>query len=101
MIFPVSREIGLWETIEGMNAVAKKSHALTLGESLAFFSGPDGGIGEEESVGRGFIQEFVREEVFGLTIASGVEAVVEKVELGIDAVEVIGEEEFHRSSIPA
>jgi hypothetical protein len=101
MIFPVAREVGMRETVEGMYAFSKKAHALTLGESLAFFSGPDGGIGEEESVVRGFIQEFVREEVFGLTIASGVEAVVEKVELGIDAVEVIGEEEFHWTSIPA
>jgi hypothetical protein len=50
---------------------------------------------------RRLVQDFMGKKIARLSIASGVEAIVEEVEIRVDAVETVGKEEFHSSSIPA
>jgi len=48
-----------------------------------------------------FAQNFVGKNISILAIPTWVETIVYEVKLRIDAVETVGKEEFHSSSIPA
>jgi hypothetical protein len=72
-----------------------------LGKATPFFPCSYSGIGKEESVVGRLAQDFMGKKIARLSIATGIEAIVDKVEIRIDAVKTVGKEEFHSSSIPA
>jgi len=84
-----------------MYPIAKEAHALALRKTTGFMAGTYRSIGEKQTMVRGLTQDFMRKNISRLAIATWIETIVYEVKLRIDAVETVGKEEFHSSSIPA
>ena len=84
-----------------MYPIAKEAHALALRKTTGFMASTYRSIGKQYSMVGWFAQNFVGKNISRLAIPTWVETIVYEVKLRIDAVETVGKEEFHSSSIPA